>query len=278
MALLLPAEPHSVSNEHSYIVIIDRHALSRSSLARILRAEFQDFVVLAIATAQELGDLIGKNISLVILNIECSAMTEEDVLETLAYLRLSLPGRPLMLLTQLDEAAISDTMISEVARSGVRGYVTDSAPVEVVLAVIRLVLAGVVYFPRSVVTDDGDCQNWVSEASENAVVVHSSAGIPGDTTEGTVNTEATNVAFTQREREVLATLRRGLSNKIIASELNLSHNTIKVHISHIMRKLRATNRTEVVILAQHFESGANGGPQDGASMRGLQLRISRTPN
>ena len=278
MALLLPDEPHRVSSEHSYIVIIDRHALSRSSLARILRAEFQDFVVLAIATALELGDLIGKNIRLVILNIECLAMTEEDVLETLAHLSQSLPGKPLMLLTQLDEATISDAMISEVARSGVRGYVTDSAPVDVVLAVIQLILAGVVYFPRWVGTDDGDRQNWVSEASENTVVVHSSVGNPGDMTEVAADAEATNVAFTQREREVLATLRRGLPNKIIASELNLSHNTIKVHISHIMRKLRATNRTEVVILAQHFDPGDDGRSQDGASTRGLRLSLSRTPN
>jgi DNA-binding NarL/FixJ family response regulator len=183
-----------------------------------------------------------------------------------------------LLLTQLDEATISDTMISEVARSGVRGYVTDSAPVEVVLAVIRLVLAGVVYFPRSMVTDDGDYRNWVAEASENTVMVHSSVGSPDDTAEVVVNAEATNVAFTQREREVLATLRRGLPNKIIASELKLSHNTIKVHISHIMRKLRATNRTEVVILAQHFDPGENGGSPDGALTRGLRLSVSRTPN
>lgn len=259
MALLFPGEPHGGSSEQSHIIIIDRHALSRSLLARVLHAEFPCFSVLTIATAQELGDLIGKNIGLVILNIERFSMVEEEVLETLAYLRLLLPGRPILLLTQLIEATISDAMIAEVDRCGVKGYVPDSAPVEVVLAAIRLILAGVVYFPRSVVKEDG-----ALPSIEPPMI---SAGA-----------ESTNVAFTQREREVLATLRRGLSNKIIASELNLSHNTIKVHISHIMRKLRATNRTEVVILAQQFEAGEAGGAHDGASRRGLQLRISRKPD
>ncbi len=39
-------------------------------------------------------------------------------------------------------------------------------------------------------------------------------------------------------------------NKWIASQLNLSENTVKVHIRHIMRKLKATNRTQAVIYSQ----------------------------
>jgi DNA-binding NarL/FixJ family response regulator len=53
--------------------------------------------------------------------------------------------------------------------------------------------------------------------------------------------------FTHREEDVLAQLQLGHSNKIIAAELNMSENTVKMHIQHIMRKLRVQNRTEVVI-------------------------------
>ena len=49
---------------------------------------------------------------------------------------------------------------------------------------------------------------------------------------------------------MIATLQRGLSNKIIANELKLSQNTVKVHISRIMRKLKATNRTEAALAVQ----------------------------
>jgi DNA-binding NarL/FixJ family response regulator len=67
-----------------------------------------------------------------------------------------------------------------------------------------------------------------------------------------------SVAFTEREQHVLAALQRGLSNKVIAAELNLSQNTVKVHISRIMRKLRATNRTEAVILCRDSGWGGDG--------------------
>jgi DNA-binding NarL/FixJ family response regulator len=51
--------------------------------------------------------------------------------------------------------------------------------------------------------------------------------------------------FTAREADVVEALRQGKANKIIAYELNLCESTVKVHIRSIMRKLKATNRTEV---------------------------------
>ena len=58
--------------------------------------------------------------------------------------------------------------------------------------------------------------------------------------------------LTAREREVLALLAQGLSNRQIASELIVSHSTIKFHVSSILGKLSAASRTEAVALAlQH---------------------------
>lgn len=54
--------------------------------------------------------------------------------------------------------------------------------------------------------------------------------------------------LTPREHEVLARVSRGSSNKIIAHELGISPGTVKVHVSHIMQKLRASNRTELSFL------------------------------
>ena len=173
-------------------------------------------------------------------------MTDDGVLQCLVYLRRSLAEGPIMLLTQLDEAMISDAMISEVTRYGVRGYITDSASVEIALAAFRLVMAGGVYFPRTVLAD---CS--VSASSEAIVTLQPAPTINGEAHDLPAISNKTNVAFTERERQVLAALLRGLSNKVIASELNLSQNTVKSHISHIMRKLHATNRTEAVVLSQY---------------------------
>ncbi len=56
--------------------------------------------------------------------------------------------------------------------------------------------------------------------------------------------------FTCREAEVVRLLRQGKPNKIIAFELSISESTVKVHIRNIMKKLNATNRTQVVFLIQ----------------------------
>jgi DNA-binding NarL/FixJ family response regulator len=54
-----------------------------------------------------------------------------------------------------------------------------------------------------------------------------------------------NGIFTMRETSVVEALRKGKANKIIAYELNLCESTVKVHIRNIMKKLKASNRTEV---------------------------------
>ncbi|MCC5977294.1 MAG: response regulator transcription factor [Salinarimonas sp.] len=54
--------------------------------------------------------------------------------------------------------------------------------------------------------------------------------------------------LTPREREVAAGVLEGKANKVIAGELGLSDNTVKMHLTQIMRKLKVTNRTQVVLL------------------------------
>ena len=59
--------------------------------------------------------------------------------------------------------------------------------------------------------------------------------------------------ITGRERDVLAAVARGLSNTEIGNELHMSLSTVKTHISHLLMKLDARDRTQLVVLA--YESG-----------------------
>ena len=61
--------------------------------------------------------------------------------------------------------------------------------------------------------------------------------------------------FTTREAAVVEALRKGKANKIIAYELNLCESTVKVHIRNIMKKLKATNRTEVAYKLREMALG-----------------------
>jgi DNA-binding NarL/FixJ family response regulator len=59
--------------------------------------------------------------------------------------------------------------------------------------------------------------------------------------------------LTQREREVLAAVARGSSNAEIATTLFMSHATAKTHVSHLLQKLQARDRAQLVVAA--YEAG-----------------------
>ncbi len=69
--------------------------------------------------------------------------------------------------------------------------------------------------------------------------------------------------FTPRQTEVLKCLWQGKRNKAIAGELNMREGTVKVHVRHIMHKLHAQNRTQIVSLTLHLRTPAlQGAPTD----------------
>jgi DNA-binding NarL/FixJ family response regulator len=53
---------------------------------------------------------------------------------------------------------------------------------------------------------------------------------------------------TPREQELIILIGRGLQNKVIAYELNISENTVRAHISNIMRKFNLHNRTQIAVM------------------------------
>ena len=106
--------------------------------------------------------------------------------------------------------------------SGARGYVPTSVNIGVVVEVTRLVCAGGTFVPAS------------SVMAMREVITAAS----------TTDRSLTGI-FTPREARIAEALRKGKANKIIAYDLNLCESTVKVHIRHIMKKLKATNRTEV---------------------------------
>jgi len=251
------AHANGTLHERPAIVVIDRHSLSRSCLARVLRAEFQDFTILELETAKQFDTILGRQVSLVTLDIGSIPVADEGLLQNLACIHRSSAEGAIILLTSVNESAISDAIIAEVMRYGVKGYITASASIDIALAAFSLVIAGGIYFPRS----DLDHRDWAPPSFDTLVDLQPAADADERVTEIAPVVAKTKIAFTERERQVLATLLRGMSNKVIANELKLSQNTVKSHISRIMHKLHARNRTEAVILSQSFASITNGGDQ-----------------
>jgi two-component system nitrate/nitrite response regulator NarL len=64
-------------------------------------------------------------------------------------------------------------------------------------------------------------------------------------------------SLTEREREILDHLARGESNKTIARALDISHDTVKLHVRHILSKLNLTSRVEAAVLAVEARTGGD---------------------
>ena len=105
---------------------------------------------------------------------------------------------------------------------GASGYIPKSASADVMINALRLILAGGVYLPPTLLDT------------------------PPPTTYQPTRSIKSNV-LTPRQKEVLALLAEGKSNKAIATELGLSPGTVKVHMTWIFKSLNVSNRTEAVI-------------------------------
>ena len=239
------AEPLNGTQEPQVLVIIDHQVLARTCILSILKREFTGFDIVEMAQATGLNWLSGRDVRLIALNIADKRITDPLIEDDLALVATICPNAAVAILSNRDD----DATASAAMQRGVRGFFPTSIPMDVAIAGLRLVLAGGVYRPLPIIS-----QNEASEISGSTAlpVIH----VGNDATE--IIPEKTMADLTPRQQQVLAALKLGLPNKLIALKLNLSENTVKMHIHHIMRKCSAHNRTEAVLRWSERLSGYNG--------------------
>ena len=204
------------------ILVADDHPVVREGLIAMLSTQ-ADFEIVGEAAHGE--EVVQKAKALrpdvVLLDLE---MPKMDGVEALRQLRETAPEVRALVFTVFD----TDERIIEAVRAGAQGYLLKGAPRSEVFKAIRIVSQG------------GSLLEPVVAAK---VLRHmsSEADTPRHTPE----------ALTPREMEVLQCLGRGLTNKEIAEALFISERTVKFHVSAILDKLGAGNRTEAVTLAAH---------------------------
>jgi DNA-binding NarL/FixJ family response regulator len=163
----------------------------------------------------------GLNLAIVDLN-----MPGASGVDWIRALRTSHPALPLLVISATEDGALVRALI----QLGVAGFIPKSDTSAVILQAVRLVLAGGTYAPLRLL-------------SQPAQPARASAVPP------------TIAGLTARQQEVLALLARGLPNKLIARQLELSESTVKVHLLAIYRVLAVRNRTEAVVAAQKYLDG-----------------------
>jgi DNA-binding NarL/FixJ family response regulator len=216
------------STGHSpLIVIIDVHLLSRECLARVLKHERGAIVECYSSLDQWMAT--GQRLSPSLVVLCQSGRTKAEAISEVEHLTRISPqigDCPAVVLSDNEDPDIIVQMLGK----NVRGYVPTSLSINVALHAIDLARAGGVFVPAS-----------------SLVAAHRApdAATP----------PKTNGLFTARQAAVVEALRRGKANKIIAYELKMRESTVKVHVRNIMKKLHATNRTEVAFMANRLLNG-----------------------
>ena len=235
------------------IAIVERHILMRTCMLSILKRELAGFDIVEMTATGDLDRVSGRDVRLIALDIDDKPIIDPALEDDLAALKASFPYTPVAIFSNRDDEATA----SAAMRRGVRGFIPTSLPVDVAIAALRLVLAGSVYRPLPVEPRHNGIRGLptISDSTDPS-------GHPGTGDDNGVHDDASQEAMndlTPRERHVLAALQLGLPNKLIAVKLNLSENTVKMHIQRIMRKCSARNRTEAVLRWTRMLSAQPGG-------------------
>jgi len=203
------------------LLILDARALDRECLAKALVDSGLPMDVLALASIDEWKrkrDILPP-LGAILLNLGGRKADDPALTSEISKLAAEFKTVPVVILSDSDDLG----QILKVLESGARGYIPSSVGVAVCVEAIGLAVAGGVFVPAS------------SFVAMRHLVSNS----------GMAENRSLSGMFTLRQEEVVQALRQGKANKIIAFELNLRESTVKVHIRNIMKKLKATNRTEV---------------------------------
>jgi DNA-binding NarL/FixJ family response regulator len=202
------------------LLIIDSRPLTRDCLVAAIShadgiATIEAVSDVAVAVAKICDDTAPDTI---LINFSADPLSDERLAAFLGPLRLVAPNSGLLMLSaSLDRADVLAAL-----RQGVTGLLDSDAPFDLVVQAICLVASGLMICPAF---------NFGRELMAR----------PGREVD-----LAKEFKFTDRQRQVLEQLQHGHTNGTIAEKLAVSERTVKAHVKAIMRRLGATNRTQIV--------------------------------
>jgi DNA-binding NarL/FixJ family response regulator len=201
------------------ILIADDHPLMRSALRQAVTQAFAGVEVAEAARYDQLRALLsqGEEPDLVLLDLH---MPGTSGFIGLMMLRSEHPAVPVIVVSAAEDAVTVRRSIDY----GASGFVPKSAPIAQVAEAIRAVLGGQIWTPSAETA--GGCGD-------------------GGLAERVVN-------LTPQQLRVLAGMAEGKLNKQIAHEMAIAEQTVKDHVTVILRKLGASNRTQAIVIASQL--------------------------
>jgi DNA-binding NarL/FixJ family response regulator len=204
------------------IVLADDQPLVRAGL-RMVIADAPDLEIVgeagtgteAVRTVRELRP------DVVVMDIRMPGM---DGIEATRMITANAPAPRVLMLTTFDD----DNNVYAALRAGASGFLVKDMALDDILTAIRVVAAGDALIAPSVT------RRLIEEFANRPAAAASPQRLDG---------------ITEREREVLTLVGRGLSNSEIAAELFIGHATAKTHVARLLTKLDARDRVQLVIIA-----------------------------
>jgi DNA-binding NarL/FixJ family response regulator len=212
------------------LIYLDPRTFTREGMGRWLQSQLSGFRVCALPDPEQIMAVpaAGDETRAVIINTGPERMASAGVASLIARVGELAPSVPVAVLSDYEDA----DNVRAAFELGVRGYIPTSLPSGVAVQAVQLVCAGGTFAPAAALLSPPEARN----GSDGAPPIN---------------------GFTQRQAQILDCLRRGMANKLIAYELNMCESTVKVHIRNIMKKLNATNRTQVVYLTNGLFENAD---------------------
>jgi len=193
------------------VLCVDDHPLMRAGIRATLEGQPDVRVVAEAADgAAALAAYREHRPDVVLMDLQMAGM---NGIEAIQAIRSEFPGARLIVLTTYD----GDVQVTRAMKAGASGYLLKGMLRHDLVRAIRTVHGGQRFIPPE-------------------VAVQLSGYIDAD-------------ALTPREVEVLNTISAGNSNKIVADKLRITEDTVKGHVSSILSKLQANDRTHAVLIA-----------------------------
>lgn len=228
------------------VMVVDDQWMIREGLASLAGLEADIDVVAVASDGHEAVELVERHSpNVVLMDIRMPGM---DGIGAAEVIRTLDPSVNVLMLTTFDDQQLIERSLSV----GAVGYLTKDIAAADLAQAIRSAAAGVVQLSPEVT------QILLGQNRSTAAHTDQPAGRDGPADTG--ETGARNPAspdsgladLTDRERQVLALVARGMSNREIGRELHLSAGTVKNHVSAILRTLGISDRTQAAVIAsQH---------------------------
>ncbi len=207
------------SGRSARILIVDDHALFRESVARFLNGEQGLEVVAGCGTIEDAREILERDaVDLVLLDFDLGQRDGLDFMRVAEDLRFK--GKVLLV-----TAGLNNADAAKLVRRGIAGIFPKHQPPELLSEAIRDVLTGKAWF------DQGQLRRIVGAAPQEE-----------DDLARTSN-------LTERERQVLSFVFKGLANKEIADQLQVSESSVKGSLQQLFRKTGARTRGQLVRIA-----------------------------